>query len=157
MNNLTEIYKLINDFFMNGNDQSYKYYAPLTFNWINDKSLNELIRFKLFNLQKRTSPTPEMINNEIEKLFDDLNSMIRFEYQKYLKCYIDVLLHFYEKSGYDTKNICENLPMFIEFGSFKKNVLILQSVGLSRSSAISINSLIPTDFSDETTALNGCN
>lgn len=154
LDSLINIYKFINDFFMNKNDFSYKFYAPLTMNWINDKSLNELIGFKLYNLQKRTTPTPEMINNEIEKLFKDINDIIRYDYQKYLKCYIDVLLYYYEKSGYDPHNICENLPMYIEFGSFKKNVLFLQSIGLSRSTSIAINILTKGNFSDETDCLN---
>lgn len=155
LDNLTEIYKFINEFFMNKNeyDGSYRFYAPLTRAWIDDESMNSLIRFKLYNLQKKTTPTPGMINIEIEKLFEDINATIRYEYQKYLKCYIDVLLYYYEKSGYDSKNICENLPMYIEFGSFRKNVLVLQSIGLSRATSIAINSFTEGDLSNEVDCL----
>jgi len=148
-NNLIEIYKIINEFFRNKTDRTHQYFAPLTFQWINDKSISALIEFKIYNLKKSGEPTPEMINTEIEKLFDDINKMVRFEYQKFLKCYIDVLLHFYEESGYDSDSICKNLPMYLEYGTFKKNVMLLQTVGLSRSTAIAINSFMKGNFADE--------
>jgi hypothetical protein len=104
-------------------------------------------------LKKSGEPTPEMINTEIERLFDDINKMVRFEYQKFLKCYIDVVLHFYEESGYDSNKICKNLPMYLEYGTFKKNVMMLQTVGLSRSTAIAINSFMKGKFADENDCL----
>ena len=57
----------------------------MTYNWINNKSIAELINFKIYNLKKSGEPTKEMLNLEIEKLFSDINESIRFEYQKYLK------------------------------------------------------------------------
>ncbi len=90
-----------------------------------------------------------MINKHIEQLFSDISDKIGYEYQKYLKCYIDILRHYYDESGYDSSTICENLPMYIEFGTYKTNVLILQSIGLSRSTAIAINPLVRGTFSDE--------
>ncbi len=39
--------------------------------------------------------------------------------------------------------------MYLEYGTFKKNVMILQSIGLSRSTAISVNSMVTGNFSDE--------
>lgn len=148
-NNLKSIYKLIDEFFLHKFNNSHQYLATLTFNWINDKSISELINFKIKGLRIDNEPTIGMINNGIEELFVDLNDKIMFEYQKFLKCYIDILLFFYEEAGYDSNQICDNLPMYLEYGTFKKNIMILQSIGLSRSTAISVNSLIRGNFSDE--------
>lgn len=145
-NNLKSIYKFINTFFLEKNDNTHEYLTPLTFNWLNDKSISELIKFKLHTANNLTE---KMINKHIDDLFSDINDKIGYEYQKYLKCYIDILRHYYDESGYDSSIICENLPMYIEFGTYKTNVLILQSIGLSRSTAIAINPLVRGTFSDE--------
>ncbi len=147
--NLSWIYEFINKFFLERNDNTHKYLAPLTYKWLNDKSIPELITFKLYRPQQDNILTQEMINKHIEQLFSDINDKIGYEYQKYLKCYIDILRHYYDESGYDSSIICENLPMYIEFGTYKTNVLILQSIGLSRSTAIAINPLVRGTFSDE--------
>ncbi len=147
--NLKEIYRMINEFFMNKTDKSHEYFAPLTFNWIYGKTISELIKFKIYKLLQQGVPTQKMINEEIENLFKDINDKIMFEYQKFLKCYIDILLYFYEESGYDPKGICDAFPMYLEYGSFEKNVIILQTIGLSRSTATTIDSLVKGTFSDE--------
>lgn len=149
LNNLKQIYQLINEFFRGKKDDTHLYFAPLTFNWINNKSIAQLIEFKIHNLRKSGEPTKEMLNKEIEKLFTDINDIIRFEYQKYLKCYTDILLYYYEESGYDPRNICTSFPMYLEYGSFKKNVILMQSIGLSRATAIAIDSSLKAEFVDE--------
>lgn len=145
-NNLKLVYKFINTFFLEKKDNTHEYLTPLTFNWLNDKSMSELIKFKLHTANNLTE---KMINKDIDDLFSDINDKIGYEYQKYLKCYIDILFYYYDESGYDSSTICENLPMYIEFGTYKTNVLILQSIGLSRSTAIAINPLVRGTFSDE--------
>ncbi len=149
--NLQDLYGFINDFFYGTTSKSYKYHTFLTYNWIKNNSLKEIIRLRQEFLEREngTVMTPEMINKEIENIFDLLNNKIRFDYQHYLKCYIDILLYYYESCHYDAKLICDNLPIYIEFGSYKKNVILLQSIGLSRSTSILIDSVSKTDFSDE--------
>jgi len=154
LKNLTEIFRIIKDFFMNKKDNSHRYYAPLAFSWINNKTMPELIKFKIYNITKKETLTQEMLNGEIEKLFEDLDDKIRFEYQKFLKCYIDVLLFYYDECKYDQKKICVQLPMYLEYGTFNKNILLLQSVGFSRSTAININALTSGMFSDENDCIN---
>ncbi|MEN6487291.1 MAG: hypothetical protein ABFD66_00155, partial [Smithella sp.] len=78
---------------------------------------------------------------------------IMFNYQKFLKCYIDVLSYQYEKDGFDSSKICKNLPLFIEYGTYRPTAIMLQSVGISRNTALLINPLIEKTFSDETDCL----
>ncbi len=83
LSNLKLIYKLIDEFFFHKINKSHQYLATLTFNWINDKSISELIEFKIWRLKQDNVPTVEMINNSIEGLFVDLNDKIMFEYQNF--------------------------------------------------------------------------
>lgn len=155
--NLIEIIRIINEFFRNEKNKSHIFFAPLTNQWINGKGIFGLIEYKIYNMKKGGDPTPEMINTGIEDLFDNINKRIRFEYQKFLKCYTDVLVYFYEESGYDISKICVTLPMYFEYGTFKKNVMMMQTIGLSRSTAIAINSFMKADFADEGDCINWIN
>lgn len=153
--NLCNIYQAINQFFLQKKkeDKSHLYFGTLTTNWINEKSFSELIKFKLNNVEKKTKLTELVINNSIDELFENLNNDIMFNYQKFLKCYIDVLSYQYEKDGFDSSKICKNLPLFIEYGTYRPNAIMLQSVGISRNTALLINPLIEKTFSDETDCL----
>ncbi len=149
--NVEKIYQFIDQFFLGMKKESkrHRYFTYLTFKWINDTNISELINSNIEYLKKDSIPTVKMINKTIEALFVNINDVIMFKYQKYLKCYIDILLHYYEESGYDPSKISDQFPMYLEFGSFKPNIIILQSIGISRSAAISINSLTKESFSDE--------
>ena len=144
--NLSNIYKIINLYFKRTKDQSHKYYTFLTDKWIKGTSFKELIALKIRNPSEQTAL---MINQAIDELFDDINDKLLFEYETLLKCYIDILLFFYKDSGYDTSRICEGLPAFIEYGTYQKNVIIFQSIGISRATALTLNKLAVKDFADE--------
>ena len=153
-NDLRDLYKFINVFFMNKDDESYKYFTWLTAQWVHDHSMWEIIKGRIQSVAKDCTPTSDMINNEIEGLFKDINDSLRYEYQKFLKCYIDILVYFYELMKFDTSEICRNLPTYIEFGSYKRNVILLQSIGLSRSTAIVLDGIAHITFSDENDCIN---
>ncbi len=150
---LLAIYKFINEFFLDKTDKTYSYYTLLTNSWLNGKTLSELIQFKIKGLNEITEPTAEMVNNSIERLFTDLNDKIMFEFQKYLRCYIDLLLLHCKQSGFDTSKICDSLPFYIEFGTYQKNVLILQSAGINRATSVALSKLTSGQFSNEADAL----
>jgi superfamily II DNA/RNA helicase len=153
--NLCNIYQAINQFFLQKKreDKSHIYFGTLTTNWINEKSFPELIKFKLSNVEKKTKLTESVINDAIDELFENLNDDIMFNYQKYLKCYIDILSYQYEKDGFDSNKICKNLPLFIEYGTYRPNTIMLQSVGISRNTALLINPMIAKTFADENDCL----
>ncbi len=155
---LCKIYQTLNQFFLGKSDadRSYVYYGTLTTNWINEKSYSDLINFKLNGVRKKTKLTEEVINSSIDDLFEELNENIMFNYQRYLKCYIDILSYQYRKKELDDNKICKNLPFFIEYGTYKQNVIFLQSIGISRSTALIINPLIDPriTFKDENECLN---
>lgn len=151
LKNLTDIFKLINEIFLDlaPTKKSYIYHALLAAYWIWGKSIPELVKFKLYRISQNQTPTTEMINKAIDDLFGDLNDKIRFDYQKFLKCYTDILLHYFKQENYDSTKICDSLSMYLEYGTYKKNVLILQSLGMSRSTALTVGAIAKEKFADE--------
>ncbi|MFH2020205.1 MAG: DEAD/DEAH box helicase [archaeon] len=146
---LVRIFKLINQHFRHKEDNQHKYHAFLASKWIHNTSVPELIESKIKRLSENSMPTDKMINTEIDVLFEDINQELRFEYQKFLKCYIDILLYYYKESNYDSTKICEYLPIYLEYGTYQKNIIALQSIGLSRSTALMIGKFVTGSFSDE--------
>jgi len=155
--NLCNVFQALNRFFLEKDkgDKSHIYYGTLTTNWVNEKSYSELINFKLAGVKRYKKLTESVINSSIDELFEELNEDIMFNYQKFLKCYIDILSYQHEKMDLDDSKICKNLPFFIEYGTYKQNVIRLQSIGISRSTALIINSLIDSEvtFDDENECL----
>ncbi len=147
--NLSKMIKDINVFFLDQDNHSYKYYTLLINKWIHNTSTFELIQGKITYSQKGKM-TPNIVNNEIENLFKDLNNKVRFRYQNLLKCYADILRYHYQETGQDPSSIHDQLPSYIEFGSYQLNIIILQSAGLSRTTAIAINGIIDYSLIDET-------
>jgi superfamily II DNA/RNA helicase len=146
--NLSKMIQISNLIFLDQDDHTHQYYTLLINKWIHNTSIFELIKGKIAYSQKGKM-TPQIVNNEIENLFKDLNSKVRFRYQNLLKCYVDILRFYCEETGQDPDFIHEQLPSYIEFGSYQPNVIILQSVGLSRTTAIAINDLIDYSLIDE--------
>ena len=146
--NLSKMIKDINVFFLDQDNQSYKYFTLLINKWIHKTSTFELIQGKIAYSNKGKM-TPKIVNNEIENLFKDLNNKVRFRYQNLLKCYVDILLYYCKESGKDPSFIHDQLPAYIEFGSYQPNIIVLQSIGLSRTTAIAIDDLINYSLVDE--------
>jgi hypothetical protein len=143
--NLLELIRFIRRFFMGKGEDDYQHslHTWIASQWLHDTSLYDIIKQRLDYLEGRdVILTPEIINGVIERIFIIINNRIRFDYEKYLRAYIDVLLfyrsQFDEEIGENLENICESLPTFLEFGSYNKNIIILQSLGLSRSTAMAI-------------------
>lgn len=144
------IFQYIDLFFREMENLTYTMTSPIADQWVHGKKVSQIVQYKLNNPRYRDIPkTKEFINKQIEELFDILDKQIRFEYQKYLKCYTDIFSYYYEVSGYDDSHICKELPLFIEFGTYDRNSIILQSIGLSRFSALSITDFLDHDFIDE--------
>ena len=142
---LCQLIYFIRRFFMGKKEDDYRHklHTWIASQWLHDASLYEIIRQRLNYLEAHdVTLTPERINLVIENTFIIINNRIRFDYEKYLRAYIGVLVfyrdQFDEDIGEGLENICESLPTYLEFGSYNKNIIIFQSLGLSRSTAISI-------------------
>ena len=135
---LENIYKLVDEYFDKPSDR-YRYFAFLTNKWINGGTVGELVGYSLQqDIKSNVKPTAEMINNAIDRVFRNIDNELRYKYQNYVKCYIDLLYLFY-KDNDKLAGINESLPLYLEFGTYKKNVLVMQAMGLSRSTALMLN------------------
>ena len=144
-----ELLSFISTFFMDNISKSYVYHTMLAWSWVKGESFAQIIASRITYASKTTEPTQKMINSEINRLFTDINKLIRFIYQKYIKCYVDILIYYYETKGYDTDKICTQWPKYLEYGSYDGNIITLQAIGLSRGTAIALKSITSLTFEDE--------
>ncbi|WHZ60090.1 DEAD/DEAH box helicase [Metabacillus hrfriensis] len=138
------------------NKRSLLYFALLMNNWINGRSLNELInqsidyyaknrrninyydennkkQLEVFNRKSRLQ-----VNTLINDLIKEIEGILRFTIQKYVNHYYLILQEVYGKEKAGT-----NWTNYLEYGTRNSVVITLQNMGLSRYVA----NLLLTDFS----------
>lgn len=138
------IFEVIAKVFIGVDNKSWQYYSTLAFHWVKGSSLKDLIdnRIKYYKVSSDRKP----VNATIRELLDDIELTLRFTYVKYLRAYIDVLSAFLEQLGFN--DIAEALSpwdLYVEFGARDKVLLMLMSIGVSRSTSILIRRAITSD------------
>lgn len=142
LDNLRGIYKTIEDVFIRAGNERWKYFAPLTFFWVMGKSLRELIADRLEYNNVNSSDT-NAVNANIRELLDAIESTIRFTYVRYLGAYLDVLRAYLTSEGQMEE--AETIPpwdLYVEFGARDRVLLMLMSLGVSRSTAVMVRSVV---------------
>ncbi|HKV95498.1 MAG TPA: DEAD/DEAH box helicase [Candidatus Angelobacter sp.] len=143
---MKKIFGKINEIFFHNENQLHIYYCWLANQWIRGASLKELIVNKL--TRNGIPDNQRAISEAIRELFEELEQTVRFKYVKYLRAYNDVLRSILEARG-DKKAIEEMvaLHLLIEYGAWDKTLISLMSLGVSRTSAILLKSVL--DLPDE--------
>lgn len=137
------VFQVISEVFIGTEKESWKYFAGLGYRWVMGDSLRDLIDNRLTFY--KVSTDRKAVNSAIVKLLDDIEQTLRFTYVKYLKAYIDVLRAFLIQAG--KQEVSDKLApwdLYVEFGARDKVLLMLMSIGVSRSTAISIRRAITT-------------
>lgn len=129
------------------NINSMKYYALLMCQWIKGKSLNQIITESI-NYYSESSKTIQIGHNNYESfsssnklhinvliggIIKDIESVLRFQFEKYFNHYYMVIKHILGE-----ENAGENWASLLEYGTRNKIIIALQNVGLSRHSATEI-------------------
>ncbi|MFA0058041.1 hypothetical protein [Vibrio echinoideorum] len=130
-------------------ESQISYYNKLMHDWISGKSVNQMIvssikyhrenQRNLFIRQGSEVITPifdgslEHVNILIEKLFSDLEDVLRFKFERYFNHYYKALVSI---NGEDDSGA--NWATFLEYGSTNPLEIELQSAGISRFTAINI-------------------
>ncbi|EPQ8524039.1 DEAD/DEAH box helicase [Vibrio parahaemolyticus] len=130
-------------------ESQISYYNKLMHDWIIGKSVNQMIvgsikyhkenQRQLFIRQGNEVVTPvfdgslEHVNILIEKLFSDLEDVLRFKFERYFNHYYKALVSI---NGED--NSGTNWATFLEYGSTNPLEIELQNAGISRFTAINI-------------------
>lgn len=122
-------------------NRSYRHFAFLANQWIGQKPykkiLDEQIRWAMIHGHFNFSKRKEAINEIIEQLDEDIETEIRFEYTRCLKCYCDVIEQILSEEGLPV-SYCRLLPTYLETGASDERILFLIGAGLSRNVAIEI-------------------
>lgn len=99
-------------------------------------------------LTKRAIPKPK--RNIIRETMSRVEKVARYEAPKYLHCYLDVLnYHLKQIDREDLKEEIADTWMFLEFGVSKRTQLSMISIGMSRSSVMTISEKISDSELDE--------
>lgn len=135
------VFRIIDEVFVGVTNQSYVYFAALAYWWVAGQSLRDMIanHLKHYNVPNER----DKINTAITKLLENLEQTVRFRYVKYLKAYIDTLTEFLTSVGRDKlKGSVVPLHLYIEFGARDRVLVMLMSLGLSRTTAIFIRNAV---------------
>jgi hypothetical protein len=141
LDRMRNIFQTIDEVFVGKTDLSYRYFAALAYWWVAGRTLKDMIadHLKYYHVPDDRAK----INTAITKLLEGLEQTVRFRYVKYLKAYNDTLLEFLKSSGRDDL-VPSVVPLhiYIEFGARDRVLVMLMSLGLSRTTAIFIRQSI---------------
>lgn len=129
------------------NKNSMKYYALLMTQWINGKSLNQIItdsinhyssklktiQLSYGNVEIFDSNNKKHINTLISNIIKDIETILRFQFEKYFNHYYMMLKHIIGE-----ENNGENWASLLEYGTQNRIIIALQNIGLSRHTASEI-------------------
>lgn len=147
INHFRTIFQTIDEVFIGSEGSSWKYFATLGYFWVRGHTLRDLIDNRL-QFYKATNTDKKTINRHIRDLLDDIELTLRFTYVKYLKAYNDVLRAFWIRGGKEQEaQALAPWDLYVEFGARDRVLLMLMSIGISRTTAILIRKAI-TNQSD---------
>lgn len=131
----SEIFGLLDRVFFKTGKKGYAYYCWLATQWMIGTNLKELVANKVE--KEKAGNDPKKISVAIKKLFDELESVLRFKYVKYLRAYNDVLTTVLNRRGLASLvGQIAPLHLYIEYGAAQPTLVALMSLGLSRTTAI---------------------
>jgi hypothetical protein len=146
---LREIFQFIAIYLFREQNGSYRYFSGLARRWIKETTYKQLIMQKIdYNIRKGNyegstqAEYKAFVNKMIEDLDSELEVSIKYKYSRGLKCYMDITAQILKERD-ETKEVCEELPIYLEVGACSKNVLLLLELLLSRSTAIQVNEFLP--------------
>jgi len=125
----------------------HKAHVWLAFWWMRGKSLRWLIDEKIAKGSKVASQDEgtgsKAVNQVIQWVISDIESLLRFQYARDLKAYLDVLaLVLRKRRPEEAEIILPPLPLYLECGSSNAGVIRLMSLGLSRMTALMVQKKI---------------
>ncbi|WJQ80204.1 DEAD/DEAH box helicase [Brevibacillus brevis] len=150
LNNITFIFKNIDNVLVGINNNSHKYLAFIAMLWINEKPLKEIIINQIGYRTKNKSEEEKVyyrndekfVNELIEDIIDTINDKLVFHYARFTQCYIDILNLVLKQL--DKEEIDYALPVSIEYGTSEVSSQVTISKGGSRSLAIRLSAIFKT-------------
>ena len=117
-------------------DRSHIYFASLAVRWMDGTSYGELISKAYAFAKGKAKRGNPSIATVIRKVFEDVETDLRFRYVKYTKCYGDLLGCALLETGFDDWiPRIPALPFYLEMGASSETMLTILALGISRGSA----------------------
>lgn len=139
------VFALINDGLgeVFGGDKRVWQLALMTTQWLRGHSLASLIEGRINALKKRGQEVS--LPKEIRNVMGDVEKYPRFLVPKYLACYVDLLRHHLTNLG-EVALLGElnDYGLMLEFGVSEDTQVSLISMGLSRTTVVSLFELMPS-------------
>ena len=122
--------------------------ALVTIEWMRGLPLGQIIRRRIAYLEERNHTYK--LATVIRKTMKDVEEVARFRAPKYLAAYLDVLKHHLEEIG-KSDLFPEDLrfDLYLEFGVATDTLLSLIGLGLSRTTAVTLNEFLADDTMSE--------
>jgi len=133
---LESVLELVEEIFRRAGTREYVYFRYLALRWMRGHSFSELLIDKL-KYEERADNDEVAVSEAVRELQGDIESVLRFEYVKYLRAYRDVLVAVARARGMEEFEArIPSLHLYLEFGASSAALLNLMAIGLSRTSAI---------------------
>jgi hypothetical protein len=132
---LNRCFALLEEVFFRTGTQTHKYDAYIAIQWMQGKSLKELIQDKI--KWQEIGTDPDAVNDAIRELFDEIENRLRYKYVKYMRVYSEILRAvLIEVNQKDDADRIPPIHLYLEYGASSVTLINFMALGLSRTSAI---------------------
>ena len=145
-----------NPLFPKGNKNFIRHYASLMTDWMNSKSINEILNQTLFNYRGKDIMVGYLPNGQIEmarfnpnnkhhinvvinRTISEIDTVIRFTLKNYFENYYAIL-----EAREGKRNCGQDWALYMEHGTTKKELIEIQKLGVPRH----LSKLFYDDFSE---------
>jgi len=162
---LEKIFHILQDFiFRDMRGESYKFFAFVANEWITQSSYKKIIEKRISFTMSQKEKIKNDNEQKYDKMFDDngdltkraindiiddideaIESKIKYEFTRGLRCYCDVVKYILEKK-HSISQFSMKLPDYLETGAYDEKVFMLLDLGLTRNSAIHISGKMGRDI-----------
>lgn len=132
---LNRCFALLEEVFLRTGTETHKYDAFMAIQWMQGKSLKELIQDKI--KWQEIGGDSDAINDAIRELFGEIENRLRYKYVKYMRVFAEVLRAvLIEAKQVDYADRIPPIHLYLEYGASSLTLINFIALGLSRTSAI---------------------
>ena len=148
---MVEIFRLVAiSFEWDVTDKYMLWIGSLAYKWVWGVPLGKILSDRVSYL--RSNGSSDSVSSMIRGCLGVLENAIRFKLVKYFSAYLDILRYVAEENCLDDKiDDIEPYHIYLEFGSFNRDVLNLMALGISRFTALHLEGKfdLPSDVEAE--------
>lgn len=131
-----DLFNIYDRIIANENNQKYLFFYWFALDWMHGNPYSDMLKNQIDYKNKTLKRGRAKVNTEARKLFDDIESSLRFTYVKFSKCYNDILAYVLQINGLE--DLIDSIPalhLYLELGASSKTMINFIGIGLSRTAA----------------------